>query len=464
MEKNHKPALGGVKEATERHIVRSRDDLRKNRRNKMEKRRMQPKEFGGLHTELISSLSPSLNSPQDVADLAQVLHFGEAAEPYYGPQTVIDIECKGPWIFPQGTPKFNQLVALLSNTKDIHVLLDVTSCLISISAHPEKQLWVPRIMGCIEPLLQMLPHVPAVLQENIIWLFANMCYDSIALRNRIVGEARLINFLLSGTFQGQVVTFLFRSFFGYTPFPFEPKDVAPLWKKLSTPLFVDAPSGDYNDEILCAAYYMMRVDSFSHALLQDEIFLHKLLDNREREDCVQILVTFAQSYENHPTLLRLGLLDGYLSLLQARNPKIRIDAGLALSFMAGTREALPHMCNARFLGPLETQMNCTDRMDMRRQVYWTFCALVETAHNAREEENAYPIMVQHNVIRYMADVLPLSVEPELLRHAVKCIYYLKCWEEKLVKNQLEELGALALLSDLQTSSIPGVADLAIKCF
>lgn len=432
---NHKPGLGDGEAVTRRHVETQLSIRRKKKDQRMEAKRKPM--VTTFELDPISALPSCLNTPQDVCQLLAVLKM-ENSENYYNASETYPENKKGPWIFPNGDSKISNLIHIASTSKNLDVLKNATHCLICITAH--KEVWTYSLL--VEPFIpigmQLLQHCPDYnLQENIFWIFNNMCHDNSHSRNLIISSG-IIPALLSVDSDNPRLMLdaciVFRSLFKFHPLP-NCNLIRPLWNKFIPQLYQDC-SEQMCKELNGAVEYMVKsIDhAYKEAILQDMQFWNYITHH---EDWFHIAVFMTNSCEIHDLLLSRGSLDFFISLLTHPNPCIRVEGAKALTNLALSSMCLPLLSGDQVLKTLHMQLFNSDVFRVITQIYTIITNMICTAQKNNQSEMLFPMLIEKKFIMHLCSAMQVP-EPKLQENAVRAISYLVNFNRPLVMQQLEE--------------------------
>lgn len=179
-QREFKEGLGNPEQITVKRADDRKVSLRKKREEQLAKRRGRSSyvctQTGTPLIELVQQIPPHFGV-DSLGIYTEIVKRGNDAYPYFDILFTKDV--------------MSVLVQLLDQPltlENSETLNSISYLLINIAAHPELELWVPRIIECgaLPVVFKHLSITDSPLCENLIHFIANCCLDSVDTRNQCV--------------------------------------------------------------------------------------------------------------------------------------------------------------------------------------------------------------------------------------------------------------------------------------
>lgn len=470
--KSHKKGLGSTADATERHAQSKKEATKRFREEKIAKKRFnQNCDYDVNTVDMIRLLNMNsiLNDSDPLVELKKLNEIIKRDDGYfYFAYSGIHLEYQnGPFLFSDMIV-VRRIINLLSHPNN-DTAYNASLCIINIVGQPDD-CWTGRLITCgLLPItFKILSNSSNLnIRENLIWMLANMCCDSVDTRDLILKEGIIPiisknlehaeNYYILGC-----ATFFFKAILSHGNNLPDANTIETLWNIIVNKVMIsqfqahkiEGPCDILKDILIIIKVLVRRSNTYKMAVVNSEQAIKCIQEYSKLEvdgylfqvascEILSILVEYENTHEILVT--KLNVISNFTYLLATPHSVVREYAGAGLTNLAKNHKCLPHLCDDKVLVTVQLQFENTDVFRVRQNLHRFVCYLAITPNSKKLQNSVYPIMVGKQFVARLCTALTLTGDINLICRALEAIKCLLLWNKTLIKDQLEDFDGLTQL-------------------
>jgi hypothetical protein len=457
MERDFKVGLGNPKKNFQKHFDRKNGISKSKREEKLALCRKTKENDNKLPTDNIIELIQTfpikqfLNEPEPVRIVEVLLRLlkTEGIEAYYASSQRNEIN-DGPFLFQEGVV-IQKLISLLRTSTNIPLLINVSHCLISISAHPECMIWTTKLLinNFVQHAIYLLEKCPnPIVKENLIWTLSNMILDGTMIRDGVmkIDGAKLLNLVIANIENNASVCIYFMcSLTKDNPIPnFEL--VHQLWEQIIDRVFTKIDNESLNYKFILESIHRVsainKADDYRIFIATYKDILTTIMNHKNLLISADIVQNLTYTESIHELLIHKGVIQYFLCLFDTIDPRFRITGATGIRIMATSRFAINLLLKPEALNVIEKHFEYSQMHDMQVELKLILCQIVLTISKMGIVNTSYPILFERNIHKQITKSLSEQHDMTLLTTALFAIINLMKFDRKVMKITIEELGYL----------------------
>ncbi len=462
-ERKFKKNLGTLEDVTRRHTEAKRKDTKDLRNAKIQKKRTEPSVARDNVPDLIKSLSFNIESLPILYGI-----LSSQSEQYYAPCEMFP-EFKGPFLFENDKPIM--WIASLLKDANVQTVQLATGCLVNISAHSKQLVWVGKIIPHLPILYRLLEsHPDARVRENIIFILSNMCLDNVQTRNIITSSEQLAPIICKNVASGNwsiiaAAASLLKGIFIHRDVA--PTSMIPLWNVMVHDIVISHfPAQELTHnvpillDIILSIFNLVRYsDDYKKVIISDGPLISRICEYCRHESqattlATQIVSRLSDLQEIHGALVKGGMIQLYVHMLNVPNPIIKIQGATGLANLAESVESFPLIHSQQVLHAIRMQFEYVDVSPVLEQLYYLINSIVLTSAKNDLEASVYPLMLPF--VCRLSDALVLLGQNNLVILSIESLKWMLKWDKQSVLDSMEDSEALSRLDRLANHGNPTI--------
>lgn len=444
----------------EDHTIIKRSETKRNRAEKFIKKRI-TNTSESIQIDEIGKLIQTLDyTPESLERLAKLLSYNHI-DKYFAPCSEMYPDYKGPYIFPTDKPL--QWLYSLMDHKDIHVLFNVTKCLVGISGHEKRYEWVNKLIVFIPKLHKLLEYGPNQLKENVLFILANMCADSHTTRDLIIKDIIPSVCMENWTNIACWANFM-RSLFSHEENLPSAQFVMPLWNTLVNRVLIEqftlpiAYMPSVAEDIMrCIDVLIKFDDSYKLAIIQNKPLFDRMFKYATDGDgLIQFfasrILTRITSYKPTHTHM-VHFTDIFVKLMNFSNDyvNVKIEAAEAIANLAESSISLPFICSASMYNTIRLQFEYTSEISpLINHMYHLINSIVITSKNANMQNIVFPVIMEKFMDRIVQSLF-LEHQESLITRSLQSLKYFAQWNLSQTNYLIKEHDVMSRLDSLSVN-------------